>query len=802
MRKIFAVAAFVFIAVAAGAPSVHASGSVCHLSPGQGDIVINFGGSLRIYSDRDPNAVERAVSIPRGNYEIMLQSNDQYGSRVNTNQPNEQYFVKFFNGGSLVGTSNSSDDLEDYVANATWSGVVNNNLALNQNINKIAITHTIPKQGGISANSLNPVCMMLRPVAVCGNGHVDQGEQCDDGNSASGDGCSNQCVVEEAGINIIKRDASDRDDVQNIKKGEDAVFEIVVRNTGQVTLNDVVVTDEKTPACNKNIGTLRGGETETYTCTATNVDDSFTNVARVVSEPANGGSHVTDEDPTEIIVAPKDPVCGDGELDQGEQCDDGNSASGDGCSNQCVVEEAGINIIKRDASDRDDVQNIKKGEDAVFEIVVRNTGQVTLNDVVVTDEKTPACNKNIGTLRGGETETYTCTATNVDDSFTNVARVVSEPANGGSHVTDEDPTEIIVTIPGAPSVMIEIRDAIDKDDQQTVEDGGTATFEVVVKNNGEVDLTDVRITVDNAKNCKKTIASLVVGEEVVYTCTAENITDAFDVVASVTATPVDGQDDVIDDDPTSVDVKSEPQAPICGNGKIETGEQCDDGNTINGDGCSNQCSVERRIVDPVCGNGIKEGNEQCDDGNRNDGDSCSNQCRIVTPEEDDDNDDDDDKCDGEIGNRVWNDLNRNGVRDAGEPGLDNVKLKLQYGDNVDKTRTSSSGKYDFDDLCEDTYRVIVAVETLDKGCYQTYDRDGKLDHMNKVRLDEGEEEDRADFGYYCPAHQSTHRPVSPKTGAGPLAGGAAVMIASGAAWMYQRRQMKGGQERSVIRFDH
>lgn len=35
-----------------------------------------------------------------------------------------------------------------------------------------------------------------------------------------------------------------------------------------------------------------------------------------------------------------------------------------------------------------------------------------------------------------------------------------------------------------------------------------------------------------------------------------------------------------------------PPTPVCGNGKIETGEECDDGNVINGDGCSSTCSIE------------------------------------------------------------------------------------------------------------------------------------------------------------------------------------------------------------------
>ena len=39
-------------------------------------------------------------------------------------------------------------------------------------------------------------------------------------------------------------------------------------------------------------------------------------------------------------------------------------------------------------------------------------------------------------------------------------------------------------------------------------------------------------------------------------------------------------------------VKEEPSEPICGNDVLEEGEQCDDGNLINGDGCSSECLIE------------------------------------------------------------------------------------------------------------------------------------------------------------------------------------------------------------------
>lgn len=34
--------------------------------------------------------------------------------------------------------------------------------------------------------------------AVCGNGHVEASEQCDDGNTAAGDGCSATCTTEQS----------------------------------------------------------------------------------------------------------------------------------------------------------------------------------------------------------------------------------------------------------------------------------------------------------------------------------------------------------------------------------------------------------------------------------------------------------------------------------------------------------------------------------------------------------------------------------------------------------------------------
>jgi cysteine-rich repeat protein len=90
---------------------------------------------------------------------------------------------------------------------------------------------------------------------------------------------------------------------------------------------------------------------------------------------------------------------------------------------------------------------------------------------------------------------------------------------------------------------------------------------------------------------------------------------------------VQGRGQTIRNSNSGAEQFSSPTVSFCGNGILEAGEQCDDGNTINGDGCSSTCRKEPTLPVSVCGNGIREPDEQCDDGNTNNGDGCSSTCR-------------------------------------------------------------------------------------------------------------------------------------------------------------------------------
>lgn len=74
--------------------------------------------------------------------------------------------------------------------------------------------------------------------------------------------------------------------------------------------------------------------------------------------------------------------------------------------------------------------------------------------------------------------------------------------------------------------------------------------------------------------------------------------------------------------------------PHCGDGIQMVGEACDDGNTEIGDGCSDKCLVEPGYecsegeCSTICGDGRRAGAEQCDDGNSDNGDGCSAACQV------------------------------------------------------------------------------------------------------------------------------------------------------------------------------
>ena len=180
--------------------------------------------------------------------------------------------------------------------------------------------------------------------------------------------------------------------------------------------------------------------------------------------------------------------------------------------------------------------------------------------------------------------------------------------------------------------------------------------------------------------------------------------------------PGDGDGDPGDGDPGDGD--GDPSE--CGNGMVEEGEACDDGNEVEDDECTNACQL------PACGDGIlHEGEgEACDDGNVEPGDGCTAACQLP-------------------GAELWSmiiDVNENGDDDIG------YEVVLDSGDNIDVVLTSNGdhrlAEYDSDGIGQwnyaalDTDRTSLDILSTDylviggtlgnQGAARAYDSDGNL----------------------------------------------------------------------------
>ncbi|MBN1769672.1 MAG: DUF4215 domain-containing protein [Deltaproteobacteria bacterium] len=144
----------------------------------------------------------------------------------------------------------------------------------------------------------------------CGNGVVDRGEACDDGNTDDTDGCLNTCVVATCGDGFTWVGHEECDDGNTV--------------TGDGCEPDCSWTCENDPDCD-----------DAEPCTG---DETCTDHVCVPGTPLAEGSECTTSTGAPGVCrggACAAAGCGNGLVDPGEECDDGNTSNFDECLNTC-----------------------------------------------------------------------------------------------------------------------------------------------------------------------------------------------------------------------------------------------------------------------------------------------------------------------------------------------------------------------------------------------------------------------------------------------------------------------------------
>jgi cysteine-rich repeat protein len=168
----------------------------------------------------------------------------------------------------------------------------------------------------------------------CGDGIVDQGEACDDGNEVNGDGCENDCTLTDVCANSTIPNAPGN--LQAIEVSSSQINLSWQQNscneTGfhiwryETSWSEIAVADP---------------DTVSYSDTGLNPSTTYRYAVRAFNEAGNSGwSNVHS-----ATTLPDNPICGNGILENGEACDDGNDINTDGCRNDCTLPACGDGIV-------------------------------------------------------------------------------------------------------------------------------------------------------------------------------------------------------------------------------------------------------------------------------------------------------------------------------------------------------------------------------------------------------------------------------------------------------------------------
>ena len=163
------------------------------------------------------------------------------------------------------------------------------------------------------------------PNAECGNGKVEATEECDDGNTADCDGCSARCRVETGCGDGVVCDGEACDDGNTVDcDGCSSTCQVEIG----LLCGDGILNEPCGEQCEPPVLGRCDAQCQLVPyCGDGNVDPG---------EQCDEGS--LNGMPGHCTLNCMLPGCGDGVVDPGEDCDDGNTLDCDGCSSTCQTE--------------------------------------------------------------------------------------------------------------------------------------------------------------------------------------------------------------------------------------------------------------------------------------------------------------------------------------------------------------------------------------------------------------------------------------------------------------------------------
>ncbi|MCH2109635.1 MAG: DUF4215 domain-containing protein [Polyangiaceae bacterium] len=515
-------------------------------------------------------------------------------------------------------------------------------------------------------------------VATCGDGVLDDGEACDDGNGRPADGCSGICTIESGyaceapgaacvvdatcGNGLYEPVGGEGCDDGGVSPGDGCDSRCLVEPGWACSGTSCMAV--QTAVCGD--GQISPGET---------CDDA--QALPVSGDGCDSSCQVETGYECPVLGQPCTPIiteyCGNGVWVMGEGCDDGGTTPGDGCSATCEVElgydcPGGTNcaiicgdslVVGGEACDdgdqiagngcESDCRSVTPGYLCPTSAGVGGPCQLAPPAAVCPNsflEFGEGCDDGNATAGDG------CTGCTIDEGFVCavpgalctvlpacgdgfVDFIIGEDCDDGRRDDGDGCSEDCAVESGFICPLPQfVSDRWEGGDCTAIVCGDGVRQGAEACDDGDGQLSNAERDGDGCSHLCEVEAGWRCPLNGV--CQAVECGDGF--VAGVEDCDNGGQNDSV----TSVNgvicssecrFVADPQS--CGNAQTDPGEGCDDGNNNTGDGCGVDCRREPTCLPPApctssCGDGIKFGGEACDDGNTRDGDGCSSACAIET----------------------------------------------------------------------------------------------------------------------------------------------------------------------------